>query len=73
MGVVVRGALLHRVGVRAAVGRCRRCVCALERSRPPRSGGLWFGLLVLKRTQNARLPAGLIGGEVDLSTKNDRI
>jgi hypothetical protein len=46
---------------------------ARERSCPPRSGGLWCGLLLPKKGQNVGLPACLIGGEADLSTKNDRI
>ena len=45
---------------------------ARERSCPPRSGGLWCGLLVPKKGQNAGLPACLIGAEVDLSTNTVR-
>ena len=51
----------------ARSGPARQCSC------PPRSGGLWCGLLVPKKGENAGLPACLIGAEVDLSTKNDRI
>ena len=51
----------------------RRSRCARQRTRAPRSGALWCGQLVAKKGKIARLPACLIEGEVDLSTKNDRI
>ena len=44
------------------------CMCS-ERCRPPRSGGLWCGLLVLKMTSNVGLPAWLAEAEVAVSTK----
>ena len=64
-----------------AIAACSaEAVCASARSgparqcsHPPRSGGLWCGLLVPKKVQNAGLPACLIEGEVDPSSKNDRI
>ena len=50
-----------------------RSRCARQRTRAPRSGALWCGQLVAKKGKIARLPACLIGAEVDVSTKNDRI
>ena len=51
----------------------RRSRCARQRTGAPRSGALWCGQLAAKNGKIARLPACLIGAEVDLSTKNDRI
>ena len=51
----------------------RRSRGARQRTRAPRSGALWCGQLVAKKGKIARLPACLIGGEVDVSTKNDGI
>ena len=47
--------------------------CARQRTRAPRSGASWCGQLVAKKGKIARLPSCLIGGEVDVRTKNDRI
>ena len=70
-----------RSGFGAIAACSAEAVCASARSgparqcsRPPQSGGLWCGLLVPKKGENAGLPACLIGGEIDLSgPKNDRI
>ena len=63
----------HRLGRSDRAALVLRSRCARQRTRAPRSGALWCGQLVAKKGKIARLPACLIGGEVDSSTKNDRI
>ena len=63
----------HRLGRSDRAALVLRSRCARQRTRAPRSGALWCGQLVAKKGKIARLPACLIEGEVDVSTKNDRI